>query len=138
LVLLVLLLLGLLLVLVLVVLVVLVLLLLVLVLVLGLAVRSTHDLLSATNNKIASGFRLPSRPSSKLPPESLAARFDGRWSCGGCGTRCAGGCRCWLVGWLVGSLVGKGVGAEGQGVGVGCGGCWELLVGGEKGRGATW
>jgi hypothetical protein len=52
---LVLLLLGLLLVLVLVVLVVLVL----VVLLLLLAVRSTHDLLSATNNKIASGFRLP-------------------------------------------------------------------------------
>jgi hypothetical protein len=43
----------------------------------------------------------------------------------------------WLVGWLVGSLVGKGVGAEGKGVGVGCGGCWELLRGGgEKGQGS--
>jgi ribosomal protein S27AE len=53
-------------------------------------------LLSATNNKIASGFRLPSRP---CLPSHLAAHSDGRWSCGGCGSRCAPWWGSWWAPW---------------------------------------
>jgi hypothetical protein len=63
-------------------------------LVLGLAVRSTHQARPPERHKQQNRERF-SPAVAALPPESLAARFDGRWSCGGCDTRCAGGCRCW-------------------------------------------
>jgi hypothetical protein len=74
---------------------VLLLLLLVLVLVLALAVRFTHKARPPERHKQQNREQF-SPTAAALPPESLAARFDGRWSCGGCGSRCAGGgCWCW-------------------------------------------
>ena len=61
-------------------------------LVLGLAVRSTHQARPPERHKQQNRERF-SPAVAALPPESPAARFDGRWSCGGCGSRC------WCWGW---------------------------------------